>query len=290
MIVKVACIQMEPAVGEKQRNVDRSIDMIEKAAADGAQLVVLPELCNSGYVFNSVEEARGLAEPIPGGPTVDAWSTVAAKHGLHLVAGIDEVDGDRLYNSSVVIGPEGYIGTFRKVHLWNQENRFFTPGNLGFPVFDTPLGRLATAICYDGWFPETFREYALKGVDIVCVPTNWVPINGQREDREAMANILIMGAAHSNSVFIACADRVGVERNQPFIGQSLIVSYTGWPLAGPASSQREEIIAAELDLSDPARRAPWNEFNRNPVGDRRPEEYPDLYVSAPETRGAVHTA
>ncbi len=276
MMVKVACIQMEPVVGDKSRNVRRSVEMIEQAAAQGAQLVVLPELCNSGYVFESMEEARALAEPVPGGPTVDAWSEVAARLGLHVVAGIDEADGDTLYNSSVVIGPRGHIGTFRKVHLWNQENRFFTPGNLGFPVFDTEVGRLATAICYDGWFPETFRECTLKGADIVCVPTNWVPINGQREDREAMANILIMGAAHSNSVFIACADRVGVERGQPFIGQSLIVSYTGWPIGGPASRDREEIVMADLDLSDPARRAPWNEFNRNPVGDRRPEEYGDL--------------
>ena len=279
MIVKIACIQMEPVVGDKDRNVARSIDMMEKAAAQGAQLVVLPELCNSGYVFESLEEARSLAEAVPGGPTVEAWSETAAKHNLHIVAGIDEADSDRLYNSCVVIGPKGHIGTFRKVHLWNQENRFFAPGNLGFPVFDTPVGRLGTAICYDGWFPEAFRECALRGADIVCVPTNWVPINGQREDREAMANILVMGAAHSNSVFIACADRIGVERGQPFIGQSLIVSYTGWPIGGPASPDREEIILADADLADPKRRAAWNEFNRNPVGDRRPTEYKEVFAA-----------
>lgn len=280
MIVKIACIQIEPVVGDKARNVRRSMEMIEQAAGQGAQLIVLPELCNSGYVFESMDEARALAEPVPGGPTVATWSEAAAKHGLHLVAGINEADGETLYNSAVVIGPQGYIGTFRKVHLWNQENRFFTPGNLDFPIFDTPVGRLGSAICYDAWFPETFRECALQGADIVCVPTNWVPINGQREDREAMANILVMAAAHSNSVFIACADRVGTERGQPFIGQSLIVSFTGWPIGGPATPNREEIIYADADLSDPARRGAWNEFNRNPLGDRRPAVYADLAGSA----------
>lgn len=276
MVIRIACIQMEPVVGEKDRNVARSLERIGDAADQGAQLVVLPELCNSGYVFDSLEEARALAEPVPDGPTVAAWSGIAAAGNLHIVAGIDEADGDVLYNSSVVIGPEGYIGTFRKVHLWNQENRFFTPGNLGFPVFETAVGRLGSMVCYDGWFPESYRECALQGADIICVPTNWVPINGQRRDREAMANILTMAAAHSNSVFIACADRVGTERGQPFIGQSIIVSFTGWPIGGPAQPDREETIYADADLSDPARRNAWNEFNRNPVGDRRPSEYHEL--------------
>ncbi len=280
MKVRIACIQMEPVVGDKARNVAHSLALIGEAADEGAQLVVLPELCNSGYVFNSMEEARALAEPVPGGSSVAAWSEIAAARQLHLVAGINEADGDTLYNSSVLIGPDGYIGTFRKVHLWNQENRFFTPGNLGFPVFDTAVGRLGTMICYDGWFPESYRECALQQADIVCVPTNWVPINGQREDREAMANILTMAAAHSNSVFVACADRVGTERGQPFIGQSIIVSFTGWPIAGPARPDREEIIYADADLSDPARRSAWNEFNHNPVGDRRPAEYHELEKGA----------
>lgn len=280
MKVTIACIQMEPKVGDKPGNIAKALSNIEQAADNGAQLIVLPELCNSGYVFESMDEARALSEPFPGGETCDAFCEVAARRNVHIVAGVNERDGDTLYNSSVIVGPQGHIGTFRKVHLWNQENRFFTPGNLGFPVFDTPVGRLASMICYDGWFPESYRECALKGADIVCVPTNWVPINGQREDREAMANILTMGAAHSNSVFIACADRVGTERGQPFIGQSIIVGFTGWPIGGPARPDREEIIYADADLADPARRNAWNEFNKNPLGDRRPGEY-EAMDSAP---------
>ena len=274
-MVKIACIQMEPVVGEKERNVRRSLEFIERAAANGAQLVVLPELCNSGYVFNSREEVFGLAEEIPTGPTSRSWQEAARKHGLHIVAGINQRDGQTLYNAAVVIGPSGHVGTFRKVHLWNEENLFFEPGNLGFPVFRTPLGRIGTFICYDGWFPESFRLCALQGADLVCIPTNWVPIPGQAQDREAMANILCMAAAHSNSLFVAAADRIGVERGQQFIGQSVVISYTGWPIGSAASSDGEEIIYAEANLADARRGRNWNAFNQV-LRDRRTDLYDEM--------------
>lgn len=274
-VVKIACVQMEPVVGKKEQNVGRTLELIETAAAQGARLIVLPELANSGYVFASRDEAFALAEEVPHGPTSRAWMDVARRHGLHLVAGINERDGQALYNAAVVVGPTGHVGTFRKVHLWAAENLFFEPGNLGFPVFKTPLGRLGTFICYDGWFPESYRLCALQGADIVCIPTNWVPIPGQDEKREAMANILCMAAAHANSMFVAAADRVGVERGQPFIGQSVIVSYTGWPIGGPASPDREEIIYAEANLADARRERNWNEYNQV-LRDRRIDVYDEM--------------
>ena len=161
--VKIACIQMEPVVGHKEDNLRHSLDMIEEAAGNGAGLIVLPELCNSGYVFETREEAFALSETIPDGPTCNAWSEVASKHCLHIVAGINEREGEALYNSSVVIGPHGHVGTFRKVHLWNAENLFFEPGNLGFPVFKTPIGRIGTFICYDGWFPGELSPLRFAG-------------------------------------------------------------------------------------------------------------------------------
>jgi predicted amidohydrolase len=273
--VKIACIQMEPVVGKKDRNVKRSLELAETAAAQGARLMVLPELCNTGYVFESREEAFALAEEVPQGPTCKAWMDIAQRHGAHVVAGISERDGQALYNAAVVIGPSGYVGTFRKMHLWGAENLFFEPGNLGFPVFKTPLGRIGTFICYDGWFPESYRLCALQGADIVCIPTNWVPIPGQDAKREAMANILCMAAAHTNSMFVAAADRVGVERGQPFIGQSVIVSYTGWPIGGPASPEREEIIYAEANLADARRKRNWNEYNQV-LRDRRIDVYDEM--------------
>jgi N-carbamoylputrescine amidase len=276
--VTIACLQMQPRFGDVAANVAHSLELIDEAAARGAGLLVLPELANTGYVFASREEALGLAEEIPNGSTVAAWAGAAQRHRLHLVAGICERAGQKLFNSAVVIGPSGYIGTFRKVHLWNEENLFFEPGDLGFPVFHTPIGRIGVAICYDGWFPETYRLSALQGADIVCVPTNWVPIPGQAEGRQAMANLLTMAAAHSNSLFVACADRVGTERGQPFEGQSLIVSYTGWPVAGPASRENEEIVLAEVDLGEARRKRNWNAFNQV-LRDRRTDVYDEMLGS-----------
>ena len=244
----IACIQMEPRVGAKRDNVARSIRHIESAAKNGASLVVLPELANSGYVFADRDEAFSLAEELPNGETTQIFTEAAQRLGIHIVAGIAERAGERLYNSAIFTGPSGPIGVYRKLHLWGDEKRFFEPGDLGVPVFDTPLGRIAIAICYDGWFPETYRLAATQGADLVCVPTNWVPMPAQPDDRPAMATTLAMAAAHSNGLAIACANRIGIERGQPFIGQSLIVGGDGWPLAGPASSDQEELLYAAIDL------------------------------------------
>src|ERR1700694_475994 len=199
----------------------------------------------------------------------------ARRHGAVIVAGICERAGDALYNSAAILGPDGFIGTYRKVHLWGAENLFFEPGDLGVPVWKTEFGRMAVAICYDGWFPETYRLAALQGADILCVPTNWIPMPDQPANTLVMANILAMGGAHSNSMYVAAADRVGVERDQPFLGCSLIVSHTGFPLAGPASKTEEEIIYAELNLSNARRKRVLNNFNQ-PLRDRRIDLYDEM--------------
>lgn len=268
----VACLQMEPHIGEKAANLERSLAMIAEAARAGAELVVLPELCNTGYVFESREEAEELAEPIQDSPTLRAWREAAAEHGLLVVAGFGERSGKQLYNSAVLVSAGGILGHYRKNHLWEDENRFFSPGDLGVPVFSTEHGRLAIAVCYDLWFPETFRMAALGGADLLCVPTNWVPMPGQREDLPVMANILAMAGAHSNGIFVAAADRIGVERGQPFLGRSLIVGPQGWPIAGPASTDHEEILIAEVDLAEAGQGRSLNAFN-HVLRDRRPDVY-----------------
>ncbi len=159
-----------------------------------------------------------------------------------------------------------------------RRDAVFRTGDRGFPVFKTPLGRIGVAICYDGWFPETFRLCALQGAEIMCIPTNWVPIPGQRDGQPAMATILHMAAAHSNAMFIACADRVGIERGQPFEGQSVIIAPTGWPIAGPASREAEAMLVATLDLADARRARAWNEFNQ-PMRDRRTDVYDEMLGS-----------
>jgi N-carbamoylputrescine amidase len=281
--LRIACLQMEPRVGEKDRNVARGLELIGRAAAGGANLVVLPELSNSGYVFETREEAYALAEEVPDGPTTRAWMQAAATHRLVIVAGITEREGENLYNAAAIVGPSGFIGRYRKNHLWGAENLFFEPGNLGMPVFHIGAGRIACAICYDIWFPETFRLAALQGADLLCVATNWVPMPQQPSGLPVMANILAMGGAHSNSMFVAAADRVGVERGQPFLGNSLIVSHTGWPLAGPASFDREEMIMADVNLADARRKRTLNEFNQL-LRDRRTDVYDEM-LGAKAQRG-----
>lgn len=268
----IACIQTDPVMADKAFNMATTLEKIAEAADLGAKLIVLPELCNTGYMFANRTEAYALAEELPEGQSAQAWMTIAAQRDLYIVAGIAERDGEKLFNSAVIIGPEGYIGRFRKVHLWADENLFFEPGDLGFPVFPTRHGRLGVMICYDQWFAESYRSCALQGADIVCIPTNWVPIPGQASGREAMANIIAMAAAHTNSIYVAAADRVGMERGQAFIGQSLIASYTGWPVAGPASADEEQIILATVNVSDARRKRCWNDHNQI-LRDRRPDQY-----------------
>ena len=281
--IRVACLQMEPHVGDKAGNVARSLQLIERAAEAGARLAVLPELTSSGYVFATRAEAFSLAEPVPGGPTTDAWMDAARRHGVVIVAGICERDGEALYNAAVVVGPDGFIGKYRKNHLWGAENLFFEPGNLGIPVFRIDAGRIACAICYDIWFPETFRLAALQGADMLCVPTNWVPMPAQPENLPVMANILSMSGAHSNSMFVAAADRVGVERGQPFLGNSLIVNHTGWPLAGPAGADTEAMLVANVHLADARRKRTLTEFNQL-LRDRRIDLYDEM-LGADANRG-----
>lgn len=273
--IRVACLQMEPHVGDTAGNVARSLQLIERAAEAGAHLAVLPELTSSGYVFATREEAFSLAEPVPGGPTTDAWTDAACRRAIVIVAGICERDGEALYNAAVVVGPDGFIGKYRKNHLWGAENLFFEPGNLGIPVFRIGAGRIACAICYDIWFPETFRLAALQGADMLCVPTNWVPMPAQPENLPVMANVLSMSGAHSNSMFVAAADRVGIERGQLFLGNSLIVSHTGWPLAGPASADTEAMLIADVNLADARRKRTLNEFNQL-LRDRRIDLYDEM--------------
>ena len=263
---------MEPHIGRKDQNVARSIALIERAAAGGAALVVLPELANTGYVFASRAEAFSLAESVPDGPTTRAWIDAAQRCKVHIVAGIAERDGDRLYNSAAIIGPTGWLGTYRKLHLWGDEHLYFEAGNKGLPVFHTEWGRLGVVICYDGWFPEVYRLLAMQGADIVAMPTNWVPMPGQSANCPAMANTLAMASAHSNALNIVCANRIGNEREQLFIGQSLIVDAQGWPLAGPASIDAEEVLLAQIHLKATRQERQLNAFN-HVLRDRRDDLY-----------------
>ncbi len=270
--VIVATVQFEPIVGDRAGNLAAIERLARAAKVQGAGIVVLPELADSGYTFRDGDELAALAGPVPGGASAETLRRLAEELGLYIVSGIAEQDGDRFYNSALLCGPEGYIGKYRKLHLWNNENRLFRKGDLGLPVFDLPFGRIGIAICYDGWFPETFRQLALAGAELVCVPTNLVPMAGAESVPEPMANILHKAAAHTNGLYIACADRIGIERGQSFIGRSLILGPQGWPVSGPASADREEILLAQIDLSSVTETRTLNSFNHL-LGDRRADVY-----------------
>lgn len=248
--------------------------LARRAAREGANLIVLPELANTGYTFQSRAEAYAHAQTLQDGASLQAWADFAQEQQVYLAAGFAERDGLKLYDSAVLFGPEGMLGHYRKAHLWNQEKLWFTPGDLGFPVFETPIGRIGLLICWDIWFPEVPRLMAAQGADILCSLNNWVWTPPPLFDAagRCMASYLTMTAAHVNNVYIAAANRIGSERGGRFLGCSLIAGTNGWPIGETASADHETILYADVDLSA-ARSAPiWNSLNDLPR-DRRTDLY-----------------
>ena len=274
--VRIAVIQCDPQVGLEHcdGNLSRGLALAERAAREGANLIVLPELANTGYTFQSRAEAYAHAETLEEGRSLQAWADFAVEHQVYLAAGFAEREGLKLFDSAVLFGPQGLLGHYRKAHLWNQEKLWFTPGNLGFPVFETPIGRIGLLICWDIWFPEVPRLMAAQGADIICSLNNWVWTPPPLFDTagRCMASYLTMTAAHVNNVYIAAANRIGEERGGRFLGCSLIAGTNGWPIGEVASAEEESIVYADVDLSN-ARSAPiWNSLNDLPR-DRRTDLY-----------------
>lgn len=286
--VTVAAVQSDPQVGleNKQENVAATLRQIAEAAGNGARLIVLPELASTGYSFDTRDEAFAHAEPVPEGPTCSEWIRAAAEHDVYIVAGIAESEGVKLYDTAVLIGPEGYIGRYRKTHLWNREKLIFTPGS-EYPVFETRIGRIGLLVCWDIWFPEVARILTAQGADVICSVNNWVwtPPPLFDDAGNCMASYLTMGASHANSVPIVAADRVGEERGGKFLGCSLITGVNGWPIDGIADAEAETIKYAELDLVASRSAVVWGPLNDLPR-DRRTDLYDELlgYDGTPTVR------
>jgi predicted amidohydrolase len=191
----------------------------------------------------------------------------------------------------VVVGPQGHLATYRKLHLFNDEKSWFEPGG-DLPVVELPFGRVGMVICFDLWFPEAARALALAGAEIIAVPTNWVASFRRQVYNDAgycLGDIVAMATAGQNGVVVACADRVGVERDVRFLGCSVIVGSDGWPLQGPAGHEDEALLVADVDLDSVAaarRRTPRNHL----IEDRRPDSYNAVVVTPPQPAGAVTTA
>ena len=277
--VRVAVVQFDPQVGldNQESNALAVRQRLQQAVKEDANLIVLPELATTGYCFDSREEAFAHAEVVPDGRTVRGWIVFAKQHHVYIVGCLPEVEGQQLFDTAILVGPEGFIGKYRKTHLWNEEKLFFTPGNLGFPVFDTRIGRIGLLVCWDIWFPETARIVSQLGADIICIPTGWVWTPPPLYDASGtcMAAYLTMTAAHANNVFIATADRIGTERGAGFMGNSLIAGTNGWPVGRIAGPNEDTILYADIDVVQ-ARTAPiWSRLN-DLQRDRRTDLYDQL--------------
>ncbi|MGH7488865.1 MAG: nitrilase-related carbon-nitrogen hydrolase, partial [bacterium] len=241
-------------------------ELVNEAADLGAQLIVLPELGNSGYMFNSRSEVADLAEDVPSGPTVRLWESVARERDVYICGGLCERDGERYYNTAVLVGPHGPVGRYRKIHLWDEEKLFFEPGNLGLNVFNLPFGRVGIMICYDGWHPEVARILKMRGADVICDPTCWVLVPGVVTPENPLSAYVHMATAHVNSVYLICADRCGVERECTFLGRSCVAGPSGF-IGGPAPAEGEDVVVATINAVQ-ARYHHWTDL-ANPFADRR---------------------
>lgn len=265
---RAAALQLAPILGEPDANRARADAAIREAAASGAQLVVLPELCNSGYVFEDADEAHACSEPLDGA-TVAQWCDAAARSALVIVGGICErSEHGTLHNTAVVIDESGLRAAYRKTHLWDREPEIFTAGELPAPVVDTAIGRIGVAICYDSFFPETMRSLAIAGADVIAVPMN-SPLTGPPHAPHQIEITLACAAAAVNRVFVVQADRAGAERGVEWAQASAIVDPDGRLLAGPAGGVTT--LLARLDVARARDKAlgPRNDA----LADLRPELY-----------------
>ncbi|MBV9450926.1 MAG: alpha/beta hydrolase [Streptosporangiaceae bacterium] len=284
--VIVAVAQLALAVGAPDANRKAAADAVAEAAAAGARLVVLPELCDSGYVFADADEARGLASRAQDGATLREWRSLAATHDLVIAGGFCELGDDgKLYNSAAIVDGSGTRAVYRKAHLWDAEKNVFTPGDGAPPVVELPFGRVGLMICYDLEFPEWVRLPALSGADLIAAPVNWpaavVPTPpGERPDVVVKAQ----AAASVNGVFVAVADRCADERGVSWVSGSVIVSPRGFPLAGPVLADRPVVLTAACDLPQ-ARDKRVGAVN-DLLADRRPELYARLRPSGSRVAAA----
>lgn len=263
-VMKVGFVQMEPKLLDLNANLSKAEKLIGEAAKQGAKLIVLPELFDTGYNFETKEEVAEIAQQIPDGETTQFLVEQAREHEVFTVAGTAEKDErGKLYNSAVIVGPIGwgYIGKYRKIHLFYREKLFFEPGNLGFHVFNIGIAKVGIMICFDWFFPESMRTLALKGADIVAHPANLVLPYAPR----AMPIRSL-----ENRVFSITANRIGEERGLKFIGMSQINSPKAEILLR-ASEDKEEVGVVDINIEE-ARNKKLNEFN-DIFKDRRPEHY-----------------
>jgi predicted amidohydrolase len=237
--MRLALYQFCPEFGEKEANLDKVRSALSGVDCD---LLVLPELALTGYLFNSLDELAEMAEPIPGGITCEVLAELASSANCHVVCGMPEELAGRYFNSAVLVGPGGYVGTYRKSHLFLDEKSLFSPGDTGFVVYDIGCARIGIIICFDWIFPEATRILALRGAQIVVQPANLVLPWCQQ---------VALARAWENRVFFLTANRTGSERSDAlgelvFTGQSQLISPEG-EILFRLDSEEEALQVVEID-------------------------------------------
>ncbi len=235
--MKIGYIQFRPSFGQKEKNLQRILKLLEQAADRYAELIVLPELCNSGYVFRSIDEVQSLSEKVPEGQTTIRFENAAKELGLNIVAGVCEKSNGVYFNSAILVSPQGFSSIYRKAHLFNEEKLWFSKGNTPFEVHNLSKARIGIMICFDWFFPEVTRILSLRGAQIICHPSNIVLPYCQTS---------MLGAAVQNKVFVVTANRVGRERGMTFTGRSQIVSPEMEVLVRSGKT-KEEVKIVEVD-------------------------------------------
>jgi len=267
--VKIAGLQMEPRILQKERNLARCLELIGLAAGEGARLIVLPECALTGYCFSSLEEALTAAEPVPG-PSTEEMTAVCRELDVFVVVGLLEKEGEKCYNGAALLGPHGLVGKHRKLHLpYLGVDRFLDHGDLPPTVYDTEVGRIGIGICYDLMFPEHSRVLALHGADLLVFPSNWP------ETGTVYPDYIVPTRAVENRVFCIAVDRAGEERGTEFLGRSIITHWFGRSLA-KGKRNEEDILYAEIEPAE-ARQKHFvivpGEHEVDFISDRKPQFY-----------------
>lgn len=256
---RVGYLQSLPIFGEKKQNLKRISYLLD--GCENTDLIVLTELSTTGYAFKDRKELSSAAEVIPEGESTSTLIQVAKKINTYLVAGIAEREGDRFYNSAILVGPEGYIGKYRKIHLFKEEKDLFMPGDLDFAVFKVREAKIGIMICFDWIFPEAARVLTLKGAEIICHPSNLVL---------PYAFDVMCSRAIENRVFIITSSRAGKERGLSFQGKSQIVNPDTSVIAKSGKEGEEvKVVDIDINLARNKKVTPRNDV----ISDRRPEFY-----------------
>jgi len=277
--MRIALIQQH-AGEDREENLSRALHNMERAAEAGADLVAFPEVALTRFFpqERGFAEAADWAEPIPG-PTADRIAAQARALSLVSVFNMYERDEHgRTFDSSPVFEADGsLLGITRMVHItdyeWFHEREYYHPGDRGAPVYQTSIGRVGVAICYDRHYPEYMRALGVAGADLVCIPQ----AGGIGEWPEGMYEAEVRTASFQNGYFTALCNRVGKEEKVTFAGESFVSDPEGVVLARGATLE-DDLVIADLDLGacgrSTARRLFWK--------DRRPELYADWLVGRPQ--------